>query len=303
MATQTIPTTFDVKTPVIFDLAKDFARYGLSAAEANEILFSRFENRNGKQPRFIVYHIQDGTTPGSLKYWSSPDIDASSTVMVNKDGSVLRIIPEQHGPWTNGDVMSPTAEANEILALGGNPNIWTLSIEAEGKPWDAMPDVQRDAIVWVSEDWIMRHPAILQAQWCLLRHGFINSITRANCPGNYFDPVVAAVNHWLETPPAPVPEPPPVSPYPAGMTEELAARLYGSVTVPWSSKPFVFDPARAECGYWLARGQLTIKEGDDYTKGEWPELVNVIRRGLTNNVHVFHWSNGDVYEKVIRKDA
>jgi hypothetical protein len=309
MATQTIPSAPSVPKPTIYELSTDYARFGLTQGQASEIIFSRFTNRNGADPRFIVLHIQDGTTPGSLGYWARSDIDASSTVMANKDGSILKIIGEQHGPWTNGDVMNPTPEANEILALGGNPNIWTLSVEAEGKPDDAMPEAQTNAIVWQVEDWLIRYPKVLEHTWSILRHAFINSVTRSRCPGAYFQPVVDAVNVWLDSagqtpqPPAPEPTPePPATIYPDGMTEELARSLYGSVTVKWASNPFEFDPARSECQYWLARGKLPIKEGEDYTHGEWPELSKVIRRG-NKAVHVYHWSNGDVYEKVIRKDA
>jgi hypothetical protein len=67
---------------------------------------------------FTYTVCDDGTTNGSLAYWASNAVDASSTVMIQKDGSILKIIPEQHGPWTNGDVISPTAEAAEILSLG-----------------------------------------------------------------------------------------------------------------------------------------------------------------------------------------
>src|SRR6266498_3518654 len=118
--------------PPIYNLATDYARYGLEKWQADEILTHRFYQRKDAplvgKPAFIVLHIQDGTTPGSLSYWVN--VQASSTVMANRDGSILKIIPEVQGPWTNGDVMSPTWQANEIIAKGGNPNIWTLSIEA-----------------------------------------------------------------------------------------------------------------------------------------------------------------------------
>lgn len=306
--TVSIPDKPDVPTPKIYDLNTDYVHFGLTADQAREIMGSKFLNRNGGRPEFIVLHIQDGTTPGSLSYWSSSAIDASSTVMVNKDGSVLRIIPEKDGPWTNGDVMGPTAEANEILALGGNPNNWSLTVEAEGHPDDVMPEGQKQAIVWVVEDWLIRYPKILDHTWSILRHAFINSVTRSRCPGAYFQPVVDAINAWLDTagaevPPVvpPEPTPAPVTIYPPGMTEELAKRLYGSVKVRWASKPFEFDPKRSECQYWLARGKLPMKEGEDYTHGEWPELNKVIRRG-NKSIHVYHWSNGDVFQKTIRKD-
>jgi hypothetical protein len=190
----------------------------------------------------------------------------------------------------------------------------TLSIEGEGHPAEALTPEQFRATVWQVQTWIIRYPQILNHTWSILRHRFINSPNRWNCPdsatdgtsGERFNPIIAAVNDWLATGTASPEEPttptPPPSPYPPGMTDELAARLYGSVDVTWSSKPFVFDEQRSECQYWLARGKLGINEGEDYTHGEWPELNKVIRRGKTNNTHVFQWSNGDVYQKVIRPD-
>ncbi|HEY7117523.1 MAG TPA: N-acetylmuramoyl-L-alanine amidase [Tepidisphaeraceae bacterium] len=194
-----IPTTPDVPQPTIYALERDYARFGLTKQQANEIIHSRFNNRNGAEPLFVVLHVQEGTTKSSLAYWSAADVDASSTVMIQKDGSILRIVPEEHGPWTNGDVCEPTHEAAEILAKGGNANCWSLTIEAEGYYQETKPKPQMDAILWQVEDWIMRYPAILDSTYGILRHGWINSCTRANCPGVYFDPIVARVNRWLET--------------------------------------------------------------------------------------------------------
>lgn len=314
----TIPKEPNVPKPPIFNLGTDYMQFGLSKDQANEIILSRFFNRNGGQPEFIVLHVQDGTTPGSLKYWSDPAVQASSTVMANKDGSILQIIGEAHGPWTNGDTIAPTAEANEILAYGGNPNNWSLTIEGEGGPTEALTPAQKAATVWQVQTWLIKYPHILEHNWSILRHRFINSANRWRCPDEAtdptkslrFQPVVDAINAWLGSaeaevppvvPPGPTTPEPPASIYPEGMTPELAARLYGSVKVRWASKPFVFDDTRSECQYWLARGKLNIKEGEDYTHGEWPELDKVVRRGTTKNVHVFQWSNGDVYQKVIRQ--
>jgi hypothetical protein len=302
--------TPSVKKPVIYDLATDYARFGLTQAEASRVIGYRFANRNGGSPQFIFLHIQDGSTAGSLDWWANGytngvKVTASATVMVQKDGSVLRIIPEQHGPWTNGDVNRPTAQASDVLALGGNPNNWSLTVEAEGGPWDQMPAAQRDAIIWVVQDWYIRYPAIRQrGAAAMKRHGWINSVSRPNCPGDYFPLVVNPVAAWLTAAPAPQPdpepEPVPEPLYPKGMTEELARRLYGQVTVPWAANPLAFDPERSECQYWLARGKLRLKPGESYTATTWPPLEDVIRRGSTKNVHVYQWANGDVFEKVVR---
>lgn len=308
-STMTIPTKHSVPTPPIYDLSTDYARYGISRAQATEIINSRFENRSGAEPRFIVCHIQDGVTTGSLHYWASSAVDASSTVMIQKDGSILHVVPEQHGPWTNGDVNRPTAQANEILALGGNPNIWSLTMESEGDASNQLTDAQTQAVIWQIEDWLMRYPKIVQAAWCMLEHAYINSVDRAFC-GLYLygAGVVDAINAWLDsanvpakpTPPA-KPEPP-KSPYPKGMTEQLARVLYlaqGEVKVPWASKPFPFDLARSECRHWLASHAAKLKAGAPYTDTNWPALVDVRRRG-DGKTRVFVFSDGSVYEQVTK---
>lgn len=290
-----------VPQPIIYNLANDYARFGLSAAQANEVITSRFHNRNGGRPRRVLLHIQDGSTRGSLGWWASPDVQASSTVMIQKDGSILQVVPEQHGPWTNGDVRYPTAAGARLVAMGGNANNWSLTIEAEGGPWDAMPTAQLNAIIWQVQDWYSRYPEIAaDGLDGLLRHADVNTIDKINC-GIYRPAVAAVIGPWLNQP-APQPEPEPVSIYPPGMTLELARRLYGTVTVPWSSKTFGFDPERTECQAWLISNAAGLKDGESYTAAKWPRLEDIIRRGATKNIHAYQYSDGSVYEKVIRPE-
>jgi hypothetical protein len=227
--------------------------------------------------------------------------------MTQRDGSILRVIGDQHGAWTNGDVINPQPPANELLALGGNPNIWTLTIEGEGGPDDVMPKEQFDATVWQVETWIIQYPHILDHLWSILRHRHINSKTRYNCsdrgntiPSIRHQPVIDAVNTWLATAVNQEPEPEPEPLYPAGMTPELARALYGSITKRWRSEPFEFEEKRSECQYWLAQIRAQLKPGEPYTNAEFGPIVNVIRRGKSKNIHVYQWAGMKPYEKVIR---
>lgn len=167
----------------------------------------RFGNVQGR-PEYIVLHIQDGSTRGSLEHWcngrdaNGNPIQASATVMVNADGSVLRIIPEQHGPWTNGDVMNPAPQAQALLRLGGNPNLWCLTIEAEGRPSQPLTESQLRSIVTLCREWAQRYPVITLDERRILKHAWINSVTRAGCPGPYYDEVLKRLK---ELPTAPTP--------------------------------------------------------------------------------------------------
>lgn len=178
--------------PPIYTLTKDFGRYGLTQAQANKVAGHRFANRNGYKPLAIVLHIQEGTNASSLSWWASGNADASSSVMVGRDGSVLSIIPPEHGPWTNGDTQRPSQRGQALLnRIGGaNPNLVTLSIEAEGYYQQEATDAQLQAICWQVSEWMLKYDLTAAN---LYRHADINSVTRANCPGAYYDNVEAAL--------------------------------------------------------------------------------------------------------------
>lgn len=186
--------TQPVTTPVIYDLARDYARFGLSNDEAREVLSHRFDNRSGvPKPTFIVLHIQAGNTRGSLAYWAGregTEIQASSTVMIQHDGSILNVIPEQHAPWTNGDDAQPSANGARLVNLPGNSNLYTLSIEAEGVDGGDTTDAQLDSIVWQVETWMAKYVIPKEN---VLRHADINSVTRPNCPGAYYPKVMTRI--------------------------------------------------------------------------------------------------------------
>lgn len=218
-------------TPVIYDLAKDFGRYGLTQAQANKISGHRFANRNGYKPLAIVLHIQEGTNASSLSWWASGNADASSSVMVGRDGSVLRIIPPEHGPWTNGDTQRPSQRGQALLTRIGNanPNVVTLSIEAEGYYQQEATDAQLQAICWQVTDWMIRYDLTASN---LYRHADINSVTRANCPGAYYDNVESALRGTGASKPT-------FSGLPSEMTSDDVYALFpeaspsGPVTLAW----------------------------------------------------------------------
>jgi N-acetyl-anhydromuramyl-L-alanine amidase AmpD len=210
-------------TPKFYDIRNDndALRFELSPTKptqnsngvpARDFLLSRcFKDRKGVQPQFMVLHTQDGYTPGSLKRWVAEremgkdgklhPVEASSTVMVQKDGSILRVIPEEHGPWTNGLVQKPTAQSAQLRALAGtkNLNLFCLTIEAEGKPNDVMPEPEFRAVLWRVRDWMERYDIPLDN---ILPHSSIDSVDRGHCPGDYYHRVMAALRY-----PEPVPPP------------------------------------------------------------------------------------------------
>ena len=212
--------------PRIYSLDKDHAQFGLTKWQADKILSHRFASRQGLGIRAIVMHIQEGTSRGSLSWWASGNADASSSVMVQKDGSILRIIEDQYGPWTNGDTNRPSAKGKKLIdAIGGaNPNLVTVSIEAEGYWQDTMPKAQAEAICWMVTEWMRRHDLTVND---IYRHADFNSVTRPNCPGTYFDVVMGMLRGEA---PAPAPPPNPLLPTwpgkPAWLDEDLIPLLF-----------------------------------------------------------------------------
>jgi hypothetical protein len=184
--------------PVIFDLRRnaDAARFGLEPGERDYLLGRCYPNRQGRRPELICFHIQEGHTAGSLDHWvngrdwQGNPIAASATVLITKGGEIVRCIDEGDGPWTNGDLQSPTARGVELTNRWGTDlNPVSLTIEAEGMPQDVMPEPQLRAVVWQANEWMRRFPWI-GADRCF-RHADINQVDRPHCPGPYFERVMA----------------------------------------------------------------------------------------------------------------
>jgi len=301
------PTEPNVNRPTIYLLTEDYGRFGISRDQMLTVRGNKFEGRWGARPVSVFCHVQDGVTRGSLEHWSI--VDASSTVMIQRDGSILQVIDEDDGPWTNGDVNAPLQEAAWLIALGGNVNNWSLTIEAEADASNVLTAAEEDAVVWQIEDWALRYPEIMQRLiQATFGHYAVNSVSRAFC-GRYVARIDERLTTWLAnagTTPEPKPAPEPVSLYPADMTPQLAKRFYelkGPLTFSWTSKAIGFDDTRSEVQAWLIRGAASIPEGGDWSQGRWPYLVDVVRRGRSNNVHVYQYSDGSVYPKIVRRDA
>ena len=179
-------------SPVIHKLPQDAARYGISQSCASYIVGNNFPNRSGRPIQRIVLHTQEGTTPGSLGWWCSQGIQASSTIMAQKDGSLLYIVPEKHGPWTNGDTCSPTGDGVQAVnECAQNPNCCSLTVETEGYFGDNHPKAQIDAIAWQCRKWMDQYGLTCAD---ILGHRDYNQCSRANCSGqDIYNKVMSAL--------------------------------------------------------------------------------------------------------------
>lgn len=233
-------TTNPFRKPVLYSLDKDFARFGLTAAQARKIAGHKFDGRQGQSIEAVVLHIMEGTVAGSLSWWASGNADASSSVMVGKDGSLLRVIEDRHGPWTNGDVNQPTAKGKGLLdAIGWrNPNLASVTIEAEGYSGDAPTEAMVETICWMVTEWMSRHFLDLDD---IYKHADINSVTRAGCPGAYYDVVMKRLREAGKPPEPPGPAVPAWPGKPAWLDERLIPLLFPEA-----------DPAGKRTRGWFA---------------------------------------------------
>jgi hypothetical protein len=174
--------------PTIYTLAKDYARFGLTKQRADTLRGWCFQNRSGQRSLLLMLHVQEGNTAGSLGWWldgyvNGVKVQASSTVMIQQDGSILRVVDEEDGPWTNGDTCSPNARGQRALAqcMGGNPNLFTKSIEFEGYWNREHSKAQLDAGAWQVKTW---QAADGLDNDDVYRHGDLNSCSRPNCCGS-----------------------------------------------------------------------------------------------------------------------
>ncbi len=250
--------------PTIYTLQNNAhaARFGLTVAQRDKFLQGCFKNREGARPRAIFCHVQEGSTVGSLNWAVNKSGGQNSyTVTAQLDGSILQCIPEQHGPWTNGVVRSPKPASKKLRDLGGNPNLYTLSIEAEGYWNKPHPQKQLDAIYWQIRTWQGKYD--IPDDW-VFEHADVDMVGRANCAGPYYDTIRA-----MMAGDQPVPEPTP-------QPTNLPAVLFGE------AKGYRFDPKGPVSKLWLATGNVT---------GRFPRLVDVVMDGPRRH---FVFSDGSV---------
>ncbi len=174
-------------TPKIIDKYLDVDQDGWDA------VYHYIHNRGGMSPKIIVLHIQEGHNWGSWEWFHQTT--ASSTVMIGPTGEIWRVVQEQHGPWTNGDVNAPTSLGRSILnRFGSDPNYYTLSIETDGFTGEwPKPQAQLDAVVWQVKTWMKRYNIPLDL---VVRHADFNQVDRPYCPGNaYYNYIISRIKN------------------------------------------------------------------------------------------------------------
>jgi hypothetical protein len=147
--------------------------------------------RAGHEPSVIVCHGTAGSAPGCVNWLCNPQSGASAHYVVTRDGTTYQLVAEQNSSWANGIPEPPS-----LYMRGANPNLFSISIEAERPASDnstPLTEVQTQAII--------RLVAGIRARWGplpLVPHSTISPLSRARCPGP--DYPMARIDHEAQIP-------------------------------------------------------------------------------------------------------
>ena len=156
--------------------------------------------RQGLTPDMIVYHITDGSFPGSINWVTNPVSQVSYHFMISSTGGITQCVDIANTAWANGttngnDIRGNQTSLNEIVrSRNVNANNYTISIGHEGRHNEtkgALTNAQLSATVWltnklredVQRDFNFDIPL---NRLHLVGHNEITPRHRPNCPGYSF---------------------------------------------------------------------------------------------------------------------
>lgn len=164
---------------------------------------SNKSSRNGYIPKFICWHIADGTYNGTIGWEQNPASQVSSHFVLGKNGEVAQLVPIDMAAWTQGGVKNPThtyVRTHQSI----NPNQYCVSIECEGfwkETKGKLTDAQFNSAVELTKHIVSEVKKLYNVDIPIDRehmigHCEINTVTRSHCPGELFpyDEIINAVN-------------------------------------------------------------------------------------------------------------
>ena len=160
-------------------------------------------SRNGYSPKFICWHIADGTYNGTIGWEKNPASQVSSHFVLGKNGEVAQLVPLDMAAWTQGGIRNPThpyVKSHPSV----NPNQYCVSIECEGfwkETKGKLTDAQFNSAVELTKHIVSEVKKLYNVDIPIDRehiigHCEINTVTRSHCPGELFpfDELIEAVN-------------------------------------------------------------------------------------------------------------
>lgn len=158
-------------------------------------LCPNFGSRENYKPEIIVVHISTDTLASMTSWFNTPKSQASAHYGVGKDGTILQYVEEKDKAWANGRVNNPSFK---LYKPNINPNLYTISIENEGKDLSLAPNLQIETLCELIKDISQRWNIPLDREH-IIGHFQIDNKNRNNCPSpdhSIIDKIVAK----LQTP-------------------------------------------------------------------------------------------------------
>ena len=157
------------------------------------------KNTANHQPRslgpamiqFLVHHITDDMNVGNVISWfQKPSSRASSTFVIDRNGTAYQFMSTLVAPWTNGEVNRPRTDIPALTAAIQTPynlNEYCVTIEYVGTPDQPPTDAQYAKGIEIARYVCATYPRVAPHRYGQLRHADIDSVNRPYCPGPRFD--------------------------------------------------------------------------------------------------------------------
>lgn len=157
--------------------------------------------------RAVTWHIAEGSLNGTIDWLCSPQSQASSHVVIGRNGEIFNLVPLGEAAWCQGRVDTPDLSnpiIRQTVAAKLNPNLVSFSIECVGySTWGrggSLTDPQRGALERVTA-YLCYRAKLTADRVHILGHNQWDSRNRWGCPG--FSPAewgdmvarVAALTH------------------------------------------------------------------------------------------------------------
>ena len=142
------------------------------------------------KPEALCWHVTVGGAAGSLAWLTNPASNASANYLIDRAGKIYELVPPGESAWANGQLNKPDV-ANPVIKGWVdnhiNPNTRTISIENErttsaNEQPGGFTEAQHKSLVALSA-WLCATLGIAPDRTHIIRHGQIDSVTRAHCPG------------------------------------------------------------------------------------------------------------------------
>ena len=221
-------------------------------------------NRGGyagqRRVEAVVWHITQGTSPGSRGWLCNPAAQASSNYLIERDGTIYELVPPDEAAWANGAVSSPNA-ANPVIAgwlrEGVNFNQRTVSIEHEGftsnNHGGSLTPEQVNSTIQLTA-WLCQEYQVPPDQLHIIGHYEVDDVNRHYCPGfsaaewtAWVNQVAAVLRGTTDVTAAGAMDP---NPQPGRPPDAQQGAWHCEVTDKWVLEPFL--------GFWKANGGLPL---------------------------------------------